>query len=87
MVGKSPLQLKPGAVKTLKPRGNPGQMITVIFEFHDGKQWRSMTKTRWAIRADKRILSCAYLDPGDKRIKMRAIPERLVPPAPKTGTN
>lgn len=79
MIGKSRLQLKPGAVKTIKPGGNPGQMITVVFEFYSQKKWRPMTKTRWAIRPDKRILSCCYLDPADKRIKMRAIPERLVP--------
>jgi hypothetical protein len=82
-IGKSILKLNPGGVKTLKPKGSPGQMINVIFEFHDGKQWRPMTQTRWAIRPDKRILSCAYLDPTDKRVKLRAIPERLVPPAPK----
>jgi len=83
MIGKSLLQLKPGAVKTIKPGGNPGEMITVIFEYYSQKKWRPMTKTRWAIRPDKRILSCCYLDPADKRIKMRAIPERLVPVEPK----
>ena len=38
-----------------------------------------MTKTRWAFRKDRRSLLCAYLDPRTKRVKIRSIPERIVP--------
>lgn len=79
LVGKTRLEAKPSSVNSLRPKADPGDMMTVIFEYHDGKQWRPMTKTRWAYRDDRRSLLCAYLDPRDKRIKMRAIPERLVP--------
>ncbi len=83
LVGKTRLNSKPGSVTNLRPEGAPGDVVTVIFEYHDGKLWRPMTQTRWAIRNDRRSLLCAYLDPLDRRVKMRAIPERLVPPPKK----
>ena len=79
-VGKTLLHSKPGSVTNLRPEGAPGDVVAVVFEHHDGKLWRPMTQTRWAIRSDRRTLLCAYLDPRDRRVKMRAIPERLVPP-------
>lgn len=82
LVGKTRLDSKPGTVSNLRPEGKPGEIMTVVFEYHDGSLWRPMTQTRWACRDDRRSLLCAYLDPRDKRVKMRAIPERLVPPAP-----
>jgi hypothetical protein len=81
LVGQTRLDAKPGSVNNLKPKGTPGEVVNVVFEYHDGTLWRPMTQTRWAIRDDRRSLICAYLDPRDKRVKMRAIPERLVPPA------
>lgn len=83
LVGKTKLSAKPGTVHSLRPSAKPGSMMTVLFEYHDGTQWRTMTKTRWAYRKDRRSLICAYLDPRDHRVKMRAIPERLVPPTEK----
>jgi len=79
MVGKTRIDSKSASVSNLRPSGTAGEMMNVIFEYHDGKQWRPMTKTRWAYRDDRRSLLCAYLDPRDKRVKMRSIPERLVP--------
>ena len=82
LIGKTRLEAKPFSVKSLRPKAAPGDMMTVIFEYNDGKHWRPMTKTRWAYRDDRRSLLCAYLDPSDQRVKMRSIPERLVPPKP-----
>lgn len=82
-VGKSRLEAKPGGIKLLKPTEKPGSMVQVLFQYHDGQRWRKMTETRWAIRKDRRSLVCAYLDPRDKRMKMRSIPARIpAPPVP-----
>lgn len=83
LVGKVQILTKPGEVKNLKPEGDPGQMQNVIFEYFEEKNWRTMTKTRWAIRDDRRNLMCAYLDPATDRVKLRSIPERLVPVSPE----
>lgn len=79
LVGKDRVDARPGEVKELKPQGQPGEMRPVRFEFHDGDNWRTMTETRWVIRDDRRSLLCAFLDPDSNRVKMRSIPERLVP--------
>ena len=79
LVGKVRIDVKPGEVTNLKPQGEPGQMQQVIFEYLDGEIWKTMTKTRWAVRDDRRNLMCAYLDPKSQRVKLRSIPERLVP--------
>lgn len=79
LVGGSRVALKPGGVANVKPGGDPGQMVNVLFEYHDGERWRPMTKTRWAVRDDRRTLMCAYVDPKNGRVNIRSIPERLVP--------
>lgn len=87
MVGKTRIDVKAGGVKLLKPQGKPGEMLQVTFQYNDGKIWRTMTKTRWALRRDRRSLLCAYFDPRDKRLKMRSIPERIAPPTETSGSS
>lgn len=82
LVGKTRVDVAPGTVKLLKPKGEPGEMLDVVFEYQSEGIWRSMTKTRWAVRNDRRSLMCAFLDPQDQRVKIRSIPERLVPAKP-----
>jgi hypothetical protein len=84
LVGKAPVLAKPGSVIGVRPEGEPGELMNVVFEYLDGEDWRTMTKTRWALRKDRRSLLCAYLDPRDKRVKVRSIPERVVPLEPET---
>jgi len=81
-IGTGGIQIRPGKAKIFKPKGSPGEMMPVIFQYHDGEHWRRMTSTRWANRDDRRSLICAYLDPADKRMKMRSIPERLKEASP-----
>ncbi|MBK1825780.1 hypothetical protein [Haloferula rosea] len=85
LVGKVRIDAKPGEVTNLKPQGEPGQMQQVTFEYLDGEIWKTMTKTRWAVRDDRRNLMCAYLDPKSQRVKLRSIPERMVSVASRPG--
>ena len=83
LIGKTPVAVRSGGVSNIKPAGDPGEMVTVLFEYNDGTRWRTMTKTRWAIRDDRRTLMCSYVDPRTQRVKLRSIPERLVPAEPQ----
>ena len=57
-------------------------MMPGEFDYHVGKRWLPMTKTRWTNRNDRRSL-LLYLDPVDKRMKLRSIPDRVTPPLPR----
>ncbi len=81
--GRSALSAS-GTVQTRQPIGVPGKMMSVEFKYHDGERWRRMTTTRWAYRNDRRSLLCLYLDPADKRMKLRRIPDRVITPATAT---
>jgi hypothetical protein len=81
--GRSALSAS-GTVQALQPIDVPGKMMSVEFEYHDGERWRRMTTTRWAYRNDRRSLLCLYLDPADKRMKLRSIPDRVITPATAT---
>lgn len=82
-IGGKMLEAKSSSIQNFKPSGTPGEMMPVLFQYHDGERWRRMTSTRWAYREDRRSLVCAYLDPRDKRMKMRSIPERVREAAPE----
>lgn len=61
-----------------------GNMMPGEFDYHVGKRWLPMTKTRWTNRNDRRSL-LLYLDPVDKRMKLPSIPDRVTPPCRGTS--
>lgn len=79
LIGETRLASTPGSVRNIKPTAPAGEMMIVLFEYEVDSRWRSMTKTRWASRPDRRSILCAYIDPRDNRAKMRSIPEREIP--------
>lgn len=70
-----------GTIQKLRPVSIGGRMMRVEIDYHDGNRWRPMTKTRWAYRSDRRSLLLLYLDPVDKRMNLRSIPDRVISPA------
>jgi hypothetical protein len=70
-----------GTIPKLRPVSIGGNMMPVEINYHDGNRGRPMTKTRWAYRSDCRSLFFLYLDPVDKRMKLRGRPDRVITPA------
>jgi len=81
MVGQSIVRTKPGGIADLKLQGEPGAALPVRFEFFKDDRWNLLTETRCAVRKDRRWLMCLYEDPRTKRLNIRSIPDRRVPPA------
>ena len=85
-IGKSIIQAKPGSIANLEPKGQPGEILPVRFEFFSEDRWNLLTETRAAIRDDRRWLTCIYQDPVTGRMNIRSIPDRAAgappPPAP-----
>ncbi len=79
-VGKSIVRAKPGGIADLKLQGEPGAVLPVRFEFFKDERWNLLTETRCAVRNDRRWLMCLYEDPRTKRLNIRSIPDRSVPP-------
>lgn len=80
------VEAKPGAIANLEPKGEPGAIVPVRFEFFDTGRWRLLTETRYAIRKDRRWLTCIYADPATGRMNIRSIPDRTAIPAVATAT-
>lgn len=80
-VARDYIEAKPGGIGNLEPKGEPGAVVPVRFEFFDKDRWNLLTETRAAIRKDRRWLTCIYQDPATGRMNIRSIPDRS--PAPK----
>lgn len=80
VIGKSIVKTKPGGIADLKLKGEPGAVLPVRFEFFKENRWNLLTETRCAVRKDRRWLMCLYEDPRTKRLNIRSIPDRSVPP-------
>ncbi|MEX1049768.1 MAG: hypothetical protein WED15_09580 [Akkermansiaceae bacterium] len=75
------VEAKPGGIANLEPKGEPGAIVPVRFEFFDKDRWNLLTETRAAIRKDRRWLTCIYADPATGRMNIRSIPDRTAIPA------
>lgn len=75
-VARDYIEAKPGGVANLEPKGEPGAIVPVRFEFFDKGRWNLLTETRAAIRKDRRWLTCVYQDPVTGRMNIRSIPDR-----------
>lgn len=87
-IGRNTIQAKPGGIANLEPKGNPGEILPVRFEFFSDERWNLLTETRAAIRDDRRWLTCIYQDPSTGRMNIRSIPDRAAgaPPPPVQDT-
>lgn len=70
------VEAKPGGVANLEPKGEPGAVVPMRFEFFDQDRWNLLTETRCAIRKDRRWLTCIFEDPATGRMNIRSIPDR-----------
>jgi len=80
-VADVPVEAKPGGIANLEPKGEPGDVVPVRFEYFDQDRWNLLTETRCAIRKDRRWLMFVYQDPDTGRMNIRTIPDRT--PAPE----
>jgi hypothetical protein len=81
-VGAATVTIRSGGVETFQPRGEAGESVPVLFEYQRDDRWQRMTATRWALREDRRSLICIFEHPVTKRMNMRSIPDRTLPPNP-----
>jgi len=79
-VGRSIVRAEPGGLATLEPKGEPGSVLPVRFEYHANERWNRLTETRCAVRKDRRWLMCVYRDPKTRRLNIRSIPDRTATP-------
>ncbi len=79
-IARDYIEVKPGAVANLEPKGEVGSIVPVRFEFFESERWNLLTETRCAIRNDRRWLTCIYQDPVSKRLNIRSIPDRTTTP-------
>jgi hypothetical protein len=79
-IGGKVTGLKPGGIEGFQPKGEPGSNQNVVFQFQKDERWLPMTTTRWAVRDDRRYLMCIYEDPATRRMGLRSIPDRTLPP-------
>ena len=80
------VEAKPGGIANLEPKGEPGSVVPMRFEFFDKDRWNLLTETRCAIRKDRRWVTCIYADPATGRMNIRSIPDRTAIPAVATAT-
>lgn len=86
-IARDYVEAKPGGIANLQPKGEPGDIVPVRFEFYDKDRWNLLTETRCAIRRDRRWLTCIYEDPATGRMNIRSIPDRTANPALTTVTD
>lgn len=86
-IARDTVAAKPGAIANLEPKGEPGTIVPVRFEFFDKNRWNLLTETRCAIRKDRRWLTCIYADPATGRMNIRNIPDRTATPAVTPATD
>ncbi len=79
-VAEVQVEAKPGGIANLTPKGEPGDIVPVRFEYFDNDRWNGLTETRAAIRKDRRWLMFVYKDPDSGRMNIRTIPDRTPSP-------
>ncbi|MEJ6570748.1 MAG: hypothetical protein QNL01_01860 [Akkermansiaceae bacterium] len=83
-VGKTKIIAPSKKITPFNPSSNREKLLDVHFQYKRTSDWKTFGRTRWVNEKEKRSLLCAYLDPKTKRMKIRGIIVKPLPPRKKT---
>lgn len=73
LIGDTRIQVAPRKAINFKPSSKAEGLLDVHFQYTNQKEWKTFGRTRWVKKLEKRSLLCTYIDPKNKRMKIRAI--------------
>jgi len=79
-VGKTKIIAPPKKITSFNPSNNREDLLDVKFQYRRTSDWKTFGRSRWVNEKEKRSLLCAYLDPKTKRMKIRGIAVKPLPP-------
>jgi hypothetical protein len=83
LVGKTKIIAPARKITPFNPSSNREELLGVHFQYRRSNDWKTFGRTRWVNEKEKRSLLCAYLDPETKRMKIRGITVKPLPPRKK----
>ncbi len=83
LVGKTKIIAPARKITPFNPSSNREELLDVHFQYRRTNDWKTFGRTRWVNEKEKRSLLCAYLDPKTKRMKIRGITVKPLPPRKK----
>jgi hypothetical protein len=84
LVGKTKFIAPARKITLFNPSSNREELLDVHFQYRRTNDWKTFGRTRWVNEKVKRSLLCAYMDPKTKRMKIRGITVKPLPPRKKT---
>ena len=76
MIGKTRVLAPPMKITSFDLSLNLDDLLNVHFKYKLAEDWKTLSRTRWVNKKNKRSLLVAYLDPRTERMKIKGIPLR-----------
>jgi len=83
LVGKTRVIAPSKKSTPFNPSNNREALLDVHFQYKRTSGWKTFGRTRWVNEKEKRSLLCAYWDLKTKRMKIRGITVKPLPPRKK----